>query len=171
MRNADDSMATQVAASIEAEALAARQRYHLLVLVVGPTGTGKSAGLRAVSAKTEWAILNLNLRLSEQLLDLPQRRRSTMLPRLLGDALDSKGEVTLLDNIELLFAPEFEQNPLSLLQGFSRNRTLVVAWPGQVSRGKLLYAKTGHPEARQYETDQLAIIRTEQNDLDTVDAS
>ena len=40
-----------------------------------------------------------------------------------------KSDVVLLDNIELLFAVEFAQDPLRLLQSLSRNVTIVAAWP------------------------------------------
>ena len=36
----------------------------------------------------------------------------------------------LLDHLEILFDPALEQDPLRLLQGVSRDRTVVAAWPG-----------------------------------------
>lgn len=167
----DNSTILKLAADIEVRAGEAVQQYHRLVLVVGPTGTGKTAVLKAVGSKTGWPIVNLNLRVSEQLLDIPQRRRPTALPRILSDILDSASEIVLVDNVELLFSPEFEQNPLALLQGLARNRTLVIAWPGCVSRGKLQYATPGHPEAKQYPLEGLTIVQTAPSQSETVDVT
>jgi hypothetical protein len=66
--------------------------------------------------------------------------------------------VVMLDNIELLFAPELEQDPLRLLQRLSRNLTIVAAWPGTVDGGCLTYAEPGHPETRRYSSPQACIV-------------
>ena len=46
----------------------------------------------------------------------------------------------------MLFTPELAQDPVKLLQGLSRNRTLVVSWPGVRDGTTLIYADPGHPE-------------------------
>jgi hypothetical protein len=38
--------------------------------------------------------------------------------------------LVLLDNIELLFDVHLKQDPLRLLQGLSRNKTVVATWNG-----------------------------------------
>lgn len=57
---------------------------------------------------------------------------------------------TLLDNIEIIFDPVLRQDPLALLQGLSRQRVVVAAWPGAVADGWLTYAEPSHPEHRRY---------------------
>ena len=67
-------------------------------------------------------------------------------------------DVVLVDNLELLFSPNLLQDPLKLLQGAARNRTIVAAWPGTLSGRQLTYAEPSHPEYRRYpELDTLCL--------------
>ena len=52
----------------------------------------------------------------------------------------------LLDKIEVLFQPELHVDVLARLRQLSRQRTLVVVWPGEWSSGTLTYASREHPE-------------------------
>ena len=133
--------------------------YHRLVLVVGSAGTGKTAALREVHERTGAPLLSINLELSTRLLDVVEKQRPLRIHRLLDDIIEERGgQVVLLDNIEMLFDASLKQDPLRLLQAMSRNRTIVAAWNGSVERGRLTYALPGHPEYRQYPTDELVIV-------------
>jgi hypothetical protein len=59
---------------------------------------------------------------------------------------ENSSEVFLLDNIEIVFSPEFKRNPLQLFRHISRNKTIVVSWPGNCKYKKLRYAEPGHSE-------------------------
>lgn len=133
--------------------------YHRLVLVVGPARSGKTRLLQAAAAANGWPLINLNQRVSELLLELTQRQRALRVPRLVGDVLGSTGaDVVLVDNLELLFSPDLSQDPLRLLQGLARNRTVVASWPGVMVGKQLTYAEPSHPEYRRYpEPDTLWI--------------
>ena len=112
--------------------------YHRLVLVVGQPRSGKTHLLQAAVAANGWPLINLNQQVSEHLLELTQRQRALRLPRIVGDVLSSAGsEIVLVDNIELLFSPDLQQDPLKLLQGAARNRTIVASWPGALSGRQL----------------------------------
>jgi hypothetical protein len=91
--------------------------------------------------------VNLGLAFSQQLLDVPERHRAVTVPQVLADLLGGvAGGVLLIDHIEVLFTPDLAQDPVRLLQGLSRNRTLVVSWPGARDGTTLIYADPGHPE-------------------------
>jgi len=77
-------------------------------------------------------------------------------------AIAAQAGLVLLDNIEILFDVHLKQDPLRLLQGLSRNKTVVVAWPGRVLNDTLIYAEPEHPEYRRYPREDLAdqIIHT-----------
>lgn len=125
--------------------------YHRLMLVVAPSGTGKTTALLDVRDRTGAPLINVNLELSRLMLDLTQRQRALQLPRLLREIVDKDaGKMTLLDNIELLFDVDLKQDPLRLLQGLSRNKTVVTAWNGSIIDGFLTYAEPVHPEFRRY---------------------
>ncbi len=134
----------------------AQELYHRLILIVGPTGSGKTKALQEVAALTSAPLININLELSRRMLDLTERMRALQLPRILGEIVDeAKSELVLLDNIELLFDVRLKQDPLRLLQGLSRNKTLVAAWPGRYDKGILLYGDPGHIEYRRYSREEV----------------
>jgi hypothetical protein len=137
----------------------AAELYHRLVLLVAPSGAGKTAVLLQVAQQTGFRYVNVNLALSRQLLDLTERQRSLQVPRLLADIVGKDGDqTTLLDNIEILFDVSLKQDPLRLLQGLSRNRTVVAAWNGAITNHLLIYATPGHPEYRRYPIGDLLMV-------------
>jgi hypothetical protein len=139
--------------------------YYKLILVVGPARAGKTTALTELAAKHKWPRVNVNLCLSEKLLELTRRGRAVRVAGILDDTVrDEKSNVVLLDNIEMLFATELAQDPLKLLQSLSRNRTIVAAWPGNFDGAGLTYAEPGHPEARRYSTPQAVIVRAGEAD-------
>ncbi|CQR72611.1 hypothetical protein SOV_15720 [Sporomusa ovata DSM 2662] len=133
--------------------------YQRLILIVATPGTGKTTALKTIQTQTRASLINVNLELSRQLLDLTERQRTLQLPRLMADLVkEVSSNVVLLDNIELLFDPSLKQDPLRLLQGISRNKTLVVAWNGSVINEYIVYATPDHPEYRRYPTRELIVI-------------
>ena len=132
--------------------------YYRLVLVVGAGGSGKTAALQGVAQRTGAPVVNLNLELSRRLLDRSARERALAVPRLLDEVIGRDRSPVLLDNTELLFEPALHLDPLALLQGASRNRTLVAAWNGAAGDRHLTCAEPGHPEYRRYARDGLAIV-------------
>ena len=89
--------------------------------------------------------------LSRQMLELTERQRALQLPRLLREIVgNGGGEMILLDNIEVIFDVGLKQDPLRLLQGLSRNKTVVAAWNGTIAYDSLTYAAPDHPEYRRY---------------------
>jgi len=141
----------------------ARELYHRLILMVGPAGSGKTSALQEVSASTSAPLVNVNLELSRRMLDLTERQRALQLPRLLGEIVgEATGELVLLDNIEILFDVHLKQDPLRLLQGLSRNKTVVAAWNGSIVEDHLTYAVPDHPEYRRYPIRDVPVVCPEE---------
>lgn len=129
----------------------ADELYHRLMLVVAPAGAGKTTALQDVQERVGAPLVNVNLDLSRRMLDLTKRQRALQLPRLLREIINhAAGEVVLLDNIELLFDVSLKQDPLRLLKGLSRNKTVVAAWNGSIDGDHMIYAIPDHPEYRRY---------------------
>ena len=125
--------------------------YHRLMLVVAPSGAGKTTALQNVRDRTGVSLINVNLELSRRMLELTERQRALQLPRLLREIVDdAASEVVLLDNLEILFDVSLQQDPLRLLQGLSRNKTVVAAWNGSIDKDHMTYAVPDHPEYRRY---------------------
>jgi hypothetical protein len=140
-------MPAPTVAELEEKIESASTLYHRVVFLVGMSSKSRSELLATVAEKHTWPAVNLGLAFSQQLLDVPRRHRAVTAPRVLADLLDSiAGEVLLLDHIEVLFNAELAQDPVRLLQTVSRNRTLVVSWPGAHAGSTLVYAEPGHPE-------------------------
>ena len=144
-----ESLSEKVLAGIDG----AKALYHRLILVAAPSGAGKTEALRGVAARTGARLVNLNLELSRRMLDLTERERALRMPDLFDEVVGRDEPLVLLDNIEILFDVSFEQDPLRLLQGVSRNRTIVAAWNGTLENGYLTYAAPEHPEHRRYSRD------------------
>ncbi|RXH05816.1 BREX-3 system P-loop-containing protein BrxF [Bradyrhizobium vignae] len=145
----------------------AENLYHRLVLLVGKSGSGKTAALRIVAGELGTDVINVNLALSAKLIELTERQRTLHLSTLFGGVIEEAGTVALLDNIEILFDHGLHQDPLRLLQSVSRNRCVVASWNGAVTGSKLTYAESGHPEYRSYDAaDALIVNMNESSGLD-----
>ena len=141
----------QIANAIVASIRQAAQLHYRLVLVAGPVGAGKSDALATVSTHTAAPLVNVGLELSQRMLEFTARQRPLRVRSLLEQLVEAAGgDIVLLDNIELLFDAGLQQDPLRLLQGLSRNKTVVAAWTGTLDNGTLRYAVPGHPEHWRY---------------------
>ena len=155
-----DSLADRVIDKINQ----ASELYHRLVILVAPAGGGKTSVLNAVHDQTSAPLINVNLELSRRMLDLTERQRALELPRIFSEIVNElSSEVVLLDNIEIIFDPSLKQDPLRLLQGISRNKTVVAAWNGNIDHGHIVYASPGHPEYKKYPVKDIMIVSTYDN--------
>ena len=133
--------------------------YYRLILVVAPSGGGKTTALKDVQEQTGAPLINVSLELSRLMLELTGRERARQSLRLLQDIVKNENsEVVLLDNLEILFDISLEQDPLKLIQNLSRNNTVVAAWNGTVDKDSLIYAELGHPERKRYPIKELLIV-------------
>lgn len=144
-------MAEPLADQVMRKIKQAAELYHRLMLVVAPAGAGKTTALTYVKERIGASLVNVNLELSRRMLELTERQRALQLPRLLREIVDdAASEVVLLDNLEILFDVSLQQDPLRLLQGLSRNKTVVAAWNGSIDKDHMTYAVPDHPEYRRY---------------------
>ena len=134
-------------------------RYHRLVFLVGMDSAQRSDALAALAGKNGWPTIMLGTAFSQQLLDIPHRHRATSAPQILADLLDGiRGDILILDHVEVLFSPDLAQDPVRLLQGLSRNRTLVVSWPGTHDGATLIYGEPSHPEYYRQTIEDLTAV-------------
>lgn len=133
--------------------------YHRLILVVAPSGAGKTAALREVAKQTGYGYFNVNLELSRCMLELTQRQRQLQVSRLLQELIRiSHDQAVLLDSLEMLFDVSLKLDPLRCLQGLARGQTIVAAWNGAITAGHLTYATPDHPEYRRYILKDLVVV-------------
>ncbi|MEN6327778.1 MAG: BREX-3 system P-loop-containing protein BrxF [Syntrophomonas sp.] len=133
--------------------------YSKLILLVGTKDSGKTKVLQELQFQTGAPLLNVNLEVSRCLLEMTQRQRALRVAECMGNTVRECGNpLVLLDNLELLFDPALQLNPLKLLQGLARNQILIVAWNGRIKDGNLVYAEPGHPEYQSYSNSDLIIF-------------
>lgn len=140
----------------------AAELYYRLVMLVAPAGAGKTAALQDVHERTAAPLVNVNLELSRRMLDLTERQRALQLPRLLAEIVGaSAADVVLLDNVDVLFDVSLKQDPLRLLQGLSRNKTVVAAWSGSIEGEHMVYATPDHAEYKRYPLRDFLVVNPE----------
>jgi hypothetical protein len=145
-------------AQIKQELEKVRLCRHQMVIVVGGL---RSKVIEQFALEAGIEPINLNLRLSELLLDLPLNRRSRKVGELVNRLVMECGDVVVLAHIELLFLPELQVDPMRLFEDLSRDKVLVIDWNGKYDNGVLIYASSGHPEYRIYHEIEASIIQTD----------
>lgn len=138
----------------------ASSRYTRLVLLCGDASTGKSEVLRQLGVVSGASVLNVSLELARTLLDVPTRQRPVAAADRAADLIraSQRSWASILDNLELLFLPELQMDPLKLLQDSARNGVVVASWPGAREGEGLMYAHPSHPEYRRYDAPDCVVV-------------
>ena len=133
-----------------------------LVLLVGRPGSWKSKLLRELSTIRGWQYVNCRAFLTEELLEMVPKVRAQEASGIIAKALDAlKADVIVLDDMQVLFAPVLQVDPLQLLKHLGRKFTVVAAWPGEFDGVSLKVAAAGQVEPRVYDAKDLTIIQIE----------
>lgn len=136
--------------------LEARNSFHRLALLACADSTCRHGDFQEYGQ-----VLSLGRALSEGLLDLSGRQRVFRVGRLVEEMVsESRGDVVVIDHLDLLFTTELAQDPLLLLQKLGRatNRTIVAVWPGRFEGETLVHAEPGHREYRRYTRPECIVI-------------
>jgi len=131
-----------------------------LILLVGPSRSGKTQLLCQLGAKLNIEPLNVGLELGRRLAATPNSKRSFAAGELLRKIADRERteDPLLLDNLELLFEPSLQINPLDLVRRLAHSKRVVAVWPGELRGDRLVYADMSHPEHRDYSRDGVVVL-------------
>jgi hypothetical protein len=152
----------QIAEKILDAVRAASPMFNRLIVVTGAGRTGKTQSLRVVQEAMGAPLINLNLELSQRLLDLPGRQRAQRAVRLVQGIVEERGAGTVvLDNTELLFEPSLQLDPLRLILDLSRNVTVIMSWNGSSTDSEISYGRAGHPEHRRCPIRDYLVVSTD----------
>jgi hypothetical protein len=129
----------------------AKDSYHQLLFLVGFDSPEMTEYLKTLSRKLNYPYINLSKELSSRLLGYSIKQRKYQSVNEVEMLLREQDvPVLLVDKIEILFAPDLNLEPIELFRRLSRNRTLVIAWPGEYQNGSLSYAVPEHAEYRDF---------------------
>ncbi|MFA9439963.1 BREX-3 system P-loop-containing protein BrxF [Uliginosibacterium sp. sgz301328] len=131
-----------------------------LILLVGPSRSGKTQLLRQLGAKVNVDPLNVSLELGRRLAATPNHKRGFSAGELLREIADKErdDDPLLLDNLELLFEPSLHINPLDIVRRLAHSKRVVAVWPGDLRGDHLVYADMSHPEHRDYSRDGVVVL-------------
>lgn len=126
-----------------------------LILLVGAPGVGKTVLLNALGKIRGLSVLNIGAELGRRLSAIQQKQRHLHANTMLRELADqqTKDDLLLVDNIELLFDRSLQLDPLDLLKRYAHAKRVVAVWPGELYNGRLSYAEMGHAEHQDYPID------------------
>lgn len=131
------------------EKLLSNPPYNPCLLLVDRQPAALYARATLFQKQYGWPLLSVGEKLTPALLPLLPRERERAAPRLLAEEIRTAPPGALLVmQIDLLFEPSLRLDPFALLRGLSRQRTLIVAWPGSYNNGVLAYAVPEHSHYR-----------------------
>lgn len=112
------------------------------------------------SKENHYPILNVNLLLSEKIIDVPQNRRPYKIAEFLSELINAaESETVCIDYYEMLFDPSLKVNPFSLFTNLSKSKTLIITWRGTIEDNYFIYGDPGHPEYIKYTIKDAIIIK------------
>ena len=131
-----------------------------LILLVGASRSGKTKLLRELGTKLNIEPINVGLELGHRLAATPINKRGFSAGELLREIADKERTDVplLLDNLELLFEPGLQINPLDLVKRLAHSKRVVAVWPGELRGDRLIYADISHPEYRDYSRDGVVVL-------------
>lgn len=135
------------------------EQYYKLILLVGTGGTGKTSLINEICRNDAYTYANLSLALSEKLKEVPIAERGYFVQDFIDDIIRSvSGEFLVLDNIELIFSKHLQIDPLGTLKNIAKYRKTIVAWPGSIKHGQLIFAEPAHEDYVKYSRDELECL-------------
>lgn len=125
---------------------------HQMLIVVGAT----TKQLTLLDQIPRLAISEL---LCEKLLPLANKRRVDEVEALLAELISAQeaGPV-LLERIHLLFEPSLQLEVLRCLKAVSKQRTLIIDWPGAYNGAALSFSMPGKPDYFYYSETELSSV-------------
>jgi len=149
-------MSDNPVSTIKKELEQIRYRRHQLLIICGVNSTKL---IQDITDELAIPCINLSLKLSEELLEVPVTRRSRKVSQLVDKLVsESTEEILCFEHIELLFHPQLQQDPMRILENVSRNKIILVSWRGHYVNGRLTYAEPEHPEYHVYNELEASVI-------------
>jgi hypothetical protein len=110
-------------------------------------------------SKHRLPVITLNKELSKLLIRKRQSNYSREIIDWISERINEiEEDPILLIDIDILFEPSFKLDPLVIFKQASRNKKLLVLWPGEFKNNKLSYATPEHAHYRNWGNPGIEII-------------
>ncbi|MGD9567041.1 MAG: BREX-3 system P-loop-containing protein BrxF [Sedimentibacter sp.] len=107
----------------------------------------------------DYKILELSELLSSELIKIEQGRRSMGVENIMRNIFSSvNGNNIIVNNIDILFNPSYKLDIIKLFVQLSRNRTVLVQWPGRLDSNALIYSEPQYEDYKRYSINDYNII-------------
>ena len=137
----------------------AHPSYHPCLLLVHPDIRRLMDASDELASVHGWPRLRVGRELSAALLAVPPADRPRAAQRWMEEQVSQMAPGPVLcTEIDLLFEPTLQLDPLRLLLDISRATPLVVAWPGSHEDGVLAYAVPEHKHYRVWHKPQVHVV-------------
>jgi hypothetical protein len=101
---------------------------------------------------SDWEWLNIGLVVSEKLLKFPKNLRKQNIVEIVKELIDNtQSERIVVENIDILFSPEYSLDVIKLFVLAGRSKTLVVNWCGKIEDGFITYSEPIYEDYHRYE--------------------
>ena len=114
-----------------------------LLIIIGSPGSGKSQLIRELTYQDGWKICEARELFDDEFLEIP---RSAAIHRL-------NARVVMIDNVEFMFAPILNLDPVAMLKKLSRECPIIVSWRGSLEGNTLYFEHNGDPKYAKFVID------------------
>lgn len=130
--------------------------YYKLILLVTGNSSSTNKFLKKLAEEKNFHYVNLNLALSEKLIQIPFERRWLFVNGMLDEILrKNEHEVLVVDDTEILFEKHLKLEPIGTLKNISRYKKMIASVRGVLKDDCLVYARPGEEEYRTYRIKEL----------------
>jgi hypothetical protein len=136
---------------------AASARYRL-VLVIGESGSGKTAFLQSIAAAHAMQFLSLGEPLGIRLLETSPRTRPLVIKDSVRQLIDGTRAGVCMDGTDILFNPALLCDPLRLACSISQNVFVAYSLTGRVEGKRFVRGYPDHPEFYSEELPSVPVI-------------
>ena len=100
-----------------------------LLIIIGSPGSGKSQLIRELTYQDGWKICEARELFDDEFLEIPRADRPDKAITLVSAAIHRlNARVVMIDNVEFMFAPILNLDPVAMLKKLSRECPIIVSW-------------------------------------------
>ena len=150
----------EITAQLRIAVQQAQSSYHRLVVLVDNKDQFNNDALNVLCNNLNYGYLNIGICLGQELAKLNKEHRSLKASGVLDDILQAVDfDCIILNRLDILFEPTLQLKPFAILERLSRNKSIIVCWPGKYDGENLSYSETGRKDY--FSTPQTNLILIE----------